>query len=102
MALAQETGQVDVQPVVLAYTRLNGMRTGRQHRPRLAWTGDLTLIPHCWSLLKVGAMDVELTFLDPISITGQTDRKTLARDVEAQVRQCHSHAIKGGIHAVEA
>ena len=37
-----------LQPVSIAYTRLDGMPLGRALRPNFAWYGDMTLLPHLW------------------------------------------------------
>src|SRR3546814_6911519 len=37
-----------VQPVSIAYTRLDGLPLGRYLRPFFAWYGDMELGPHLW------------------------------------------------------
>ena len=39
-----------VQPVSLAYTRLDGMPVGRALRPYFAWYGAMTLVSHFWEV----------------------------------------------------
>jgi lyso-ornithine lipid O-acyltransferase len=48
---------VTVQPVSLAYTRLDGLPIGRMLRPLFAWYGDMNLAPHLWRLLGLGTID---------------------------------------------
>ena len=46
-----------VQPVSIAYTRLDGMPMGRSFRPFFAWYGDMALAPHLWRMLGLGVSD---------------------------------------------
>lgn len=79
-------GPVYVQPVALAYIRLNGLPMGRQHRPIVAWHGDIDLGPHLWRLLRAGSIDVTVSFGDPLALTDAGGRKRVARDAERSVR----------------
>ena len=38
--------QVLLQPVSVGYTRIQGIPMGRQHRPLVAWYGDIDFVPH--------------------------------------------------------
>ena len=49
-----------VQPVTIAYTRLDGMPLGRSWRPFYAWYGDMALAPHLWTMLGLGITTVEI------------------------------------------
>ncbi|RCS25050.1 1-acyl-sn-glycerol-3-phosphate acyltransferase [Phyllobacterium salinisoli] len=77
---------VTVQPVAIAYTRLHGMPMGRYLRPVASWPGDVELLPHLKIILREGALDVDIRFGEPVTITADTDRKTLARTMENRVR----------------
>jgi 1-acyl-sn-glycerol-3-phosphate acyltransferase len=85
--------KVFVQPVAFAYTRLHGMPMGRQHRPIAAWIGDQDLVPHLSSLLSEGGIDVEVHFGEPIEFSAGTNRKAIARQVEAEVRTMMQAAL---------
>jgi 1-acyl-sn-glycerol-3-phosphate acyltransferase len=78
--------RVFIQPVAIAYTRLQGMPMGRQHRVHAAWIGDSDLVPHILQLLREGAVDVEVHFGEPVAFTAQSRRKDVAAVVEAEVR----------------
>ncbi|MBS3651142.1 1-acyl-sn-glycerol-3-phosphate acyltransferase [Pseudaminobacter sp. 19-2017] len=80
---AHET--VWIQPVALAYTRVQGLPMGRQHRPVVAWVGDQDLIPHLIGVLKEGAIDVEVHFGEPIPFDAKSSRKDVAKLIEARV-----------------
>lgn len=91
-ALASETGRrldirtVHIQPVTIAYTRLQGMPMGRFHRMHAAWIGDSDLVPHLGALIREGGMDVEVHFGEPIPFTARSKRKDVALEIEAIVR----------------
>jgi 1-acyl-sn-glycerol-3-phosphate acyltransferase len=65
-----------VQPVSLAYTRLDGM--GRGFRPLFAWYGDMALATHLWRMLGMGVVGVEVIFHEPVTIDRFGGRKALA------------------------
>ena len=67
-----------VQPVSLAYTRLDGMPVGRALRPYFAWYGDMTLAPHFWEVAGLGHTTVDVVFHSPVTIAGYESRKALA------------------------
>lgn len=95
-SLARATGQtVWIQPIALAYRRINGLPSGRQHRPRMSWIGDIELVPHAWALLKDGAIDVDLIFGNPVPFDPQAERKAVADYLERRVRAMHSAAVTG-------
>ena len=78
-------GEVLIQPVAIAYTRLHGVPMGRRGRPLAAWIGDQDLAPHVKALLAEGAVDVEVHFGEPVAFSAASDRKETARLVEQRV-----------------
>ncbi|WP_319412178.1 lysophospholipid acyltransferase family protein [uncultured Cohaesibacter sp.] len=79
--------KVWIQPLSIAYTALHGVPMGRQHRHMAAWYGDMDLAPHLWALMKEGALDVTLTYGEPILYDPQVDRKEAAHAAELSVRE---------------
>jgi lyso-ornithine lipid O-acyltransferase len=71
-------GPLLVQPVSIAYLRLDGMPLGRFYRPFFAWYGDMELLPHLWTLLGLGIVAVEVTFHPPVTLAMFGSRKALA------------------------
>jgi lyso-ornithine lipid O-acyltransferase len=45
-ASARSESGILIQPMSICYTGLNGIAMGRQHRPTVAWYGDLDFMPH--------------------------------------------------------
>lgn len=82
-------GPVTVQPVSLAYTRLDGIPIGRLYRPFFAWYGAVDLVPHLWSMVGLGTVEVVLEFHPPTFLSDCGSRKALAE-------YCHSR-IAGGV-----
>ncbi len=67
-----------VQPVSIAYTKLNGMPVGRGLRPFLAWYGDMELAPHLWEVVALGRVTVVVEFHAATSLAEAGSRKALA------------------------
>ncbi|MBI3453583.1 MAG: 1-acyl-sn-glycerol-3-phosphate acyltransferase [Rhodospirillales bacterium] len=74
-----------VQPVSLAYTRLDGMPLGRQWRPFVAWYGDMDMAPHLWTAIGLGRLTVMVEFHRPATMAEFGTRKALAGYCERQV-----------------
>ena len=93
-------GQVDgrpvtVQPISLAYTRLDGLPIGHGWRPFFAWYGDMTLAPHLWTVLGLGRVTAEVTYHAPTTIEAFRSRKALADHCHALVARGVAEALSG-------
>lgn len=86
---------VTVQPVTIAFTRLDGIPIGRHLRPFFAWYGDMDMAGHLWQLCGVGKSTVEVHFHDPVTIADFGSRKALANHCEAVIRAGLSTALTG-------
>jgi lyso-ornithine lipid O-acyltransferase len=69
---------VIVQPVSLAYVRLDGMPIGRLLRPFFAWYGSVDLAPHMWSMVGLGIVEVVVEFHPPTFLFECGSRRALA------------------------
>jgi 1-acyl-sn-glycerol-3-phosphate acyltransferase len=67
-----------VQPVTVAYTRLDGMPLGRFYRPLVAWYGGMEVAPHLWAMLGLGHITVKVIFHPTVTIEQAGSRKALA------------------------
>ena len=85
-AAARAEGGVLIQPMSICYTQLNGIPMGRQHRPLVAWYGDLDFMPHIKAFMARGAYDAVISYGEPIAADASSDRKVLAKQVEDAVR----------------
>jgi lyso-ornithine lipid O-acyltransferase len=88
-------GEMFVQPVAVAWTRLHGLPLGRFGRPLAAWPGDVELLPHLSTFLREAAFDVVISFGEPIRFTAGADRKRLASACESAVRSMLAESLCG-------
>ena len=95
LAAAGHVRRVWIQPLSIAYTGLHGFPLGRQHRPVVAWYGDFALGPHLIGVLRRGAIDVVLSWGEPIPFDETSDRKAVARMLEVSVRRQMATALRG-------
>jgi 1-acyl-sn-glycerol-3-phosphate acyltransferase len=93
-ALAQGGGTLSVQPLAIAYTGLDGLPLGRAQRHRVAWYGEMKLLPHLGEIIRRGAIDVVVTWGVPIPVAPDTDRKELAHALEMDVRLMLGNALR--------
>jgi 1-acyl-sn-glycerol-3-phosphate acyltransferase len=89
------TGSVTVQPVSIAYTRLDGMPLRRALRPFFAWYGGMSLAPHLWRMLGLGRVEVVVEFHPPTNLAACGSRKMLARYCEERVAEGVAGALSG-------
>lgn len=90
---------LQVQPVTLAYTRLNNLPSGRRFAATFAWIGDEELGPHLFRFLQSLTSEVQVIFHPPLTIQEFGSRKALAQACEVKVRQGLSDALAGRLNA---
>lgn len=84
---AADTEGVLVQPVSLAYRGHRNLPMNRRLMPAYAWYGDMELAPHLLGALAAGPIEVTVICHAPLSLSGEMNRKALARHAEAEVRR---------------
>ncbi|MSO66425.1 MAG: 1-acyl-sn-glycerol-3-phosphate acyltransferase [Pseudolabrys sp.] len=84
-----------IQPMSICYTGLNGIPMGRQHRPTVAWYGDLDFLPHIKTLIERGAVDAVVSYGEPVAADGSADRKAMTKSLEGAVRRITSATLSG-------
>lgn len=82
-----------VQPLSVAYTRLDGCVLCRAFRPFYAWYGDMTLAGHLFAALGLGKLTVEVVVHPVVTIDDFADRKGLAH-------HCHDVVSNGVVAAL--
>ena len=95
IASAGHVSQVWIQPLSIAYVSQQGIPLGRHLRPRAAWYGKMKLTEHIGGVVRSGAVDVSVTWGEPIAYDGATDRKSLAKQLESAVRAGTIAALRG-------
>jgi len=98
---AREPLPLTIQPVSLAYVRLNGMPIGRSLRPFLAWYGDMELVDHLWHVAGLGRITVAVEFHPPVTLAQFGSRKALSEHCQRAVAEGVATAIAGRRDAVE-
>lgn len=88
-------GAVAVQPVSVAYTRLDGIPIGRLYRPFFAWYGSMTLAPHLWTMLGLGVVEVVVEFHPATTLALCGSRKALAQYCRARIAGGMAAALTG-------
>jgi lyso-ornithine lipid O-acyltransferase len=94
-------GTLTVQPVSIAYLRLDGIPMGRAYRPFFAWYGDMTLAPHLWTMLGLGTVEVAVTFHPPVTLAEFGSRKALAEHCHRVIAAGMASALAGRAPAPE-
>lgn len=94
-------GEVALQPMSICYTAQRGMPMGRIEQPVVAWYGDLDFFPHFAAFIRRGVVNVAVSFGEPVTCGADTDRKLLAKELEAAVRRMtvdslRHRAVKAG------
>ena len=95
IASAEHVREIFIQPLSIAYVSQQGIPLGRHLRPRAAWYGKMKLVDHIGRIVRVGAIDVSVTWGEPIAYDAETDRKALARKLESTIRQATIAALRG-------
>ncbi len=86
---------VAIQPVSIAYTRLDNLPMGRFLRPFCGWSGDTTFPAHLWRFLGIGRIGIDVYIHAPINRAATASRKALARHCESLVVESFSQSIAG-------
>jgi|SRR5689334_5407911 1-acyl-sn-glycerol-3-phosphate acyltransferase len=100
-AAANGGDNIVIQPMSICYVGQHGMPMGRQHRPLVAWYGDLDFMPHIRTLIGQGAIDALVTYGEPLPADVAADRKAITKQLERAVRQQVAGALRGHPKAAE-
>jgi plasmid stability protein len=79
--------EVMIQPLTVAYTRLQGLPVGRTDRSLIAWIKGKSVGENIREILTGGVKEVTIAFGEPRPLAKGADRKKLTRDAEAEVRR---------------
>jgi 1-acyl-sn-glycerol-3-phosphate acyltransferase len=99
IAEAEHVKRVWIQPLSIAYTAMLGLPLGRESRCCVAWYGGMSLLPHLRQLVARGAIDVVVSWGDPVAYDASSDRKAVARLLEDTVRAITVAALRGRVPA---
>jgi len=79
--------EVMIQPLTIAYTRLQGLPVGRTDRSFIAWIKSKSVKQNIREILTGGTREVTLAFGEPRPMVAGSDRKKLAKETETEVRR---------------
>jgi 1-acyl-sn-glycerol-3-phosphate acyltransferase len=88
-------GNIRIQPMSISYTGLHGIPMGRQHRPLVAWYGDLDFLPHIKAFIELGAVDAVVSYGEAVPANVEIDRKAMTTRLESSVRGLLASALRG-------
>jgi 1-acyl-sn-glycerol-3-phosphate acyltransferase len=94
-AVVADVPGVMIQPVTLAYTKVNGLPVTRRQLPDLAWVGDTELGPHALGFMAMGKIRADIWFHDPIAADDFPDRKALARHCQQLISRRYRALMRG-------
>jgi len=86
---------IRVQPMSVAYTRLQGLPMNREFRPFFAWYGDMDLVPHLWEAFRLGPIDCEITLHPPMTVEEVGSRKAMTQKCEAIISESLARSLAG-------
>jgi lyso-ornithine lipid O-acyltransferase len=93
---------VDVMPIVLKYTEVDGQPFSRENRDKLCWYGDMSFAPHFLGLFKLKKVKAELHFLDPIEIKPDADRRQIAELAYTAITNVYGQPFGPPVQAEQA
>lgn len=79
--------QVMIQPLTIAYTRLQGLPVGRTDRSLIAWIKGKSVGQNIREILTGGVKEATVAFGEPRPLVEGEDRKKLSREAEVEVRR---------------
>jgi glycerol-3-phosphate O-acyltransferase len=84
-----EAGAKDVliQPLTVAYTRLQGLPVSRNERSLIAWIKSKSVKQNIVEILRGGTKEVTIAFGEPMPLNEGDDRKAVTKIAEAEVRR---------------
>ncbi|MGA9457149.1 MAG: lysophospholipid acyltransferase family protein [Pseudolabrys sp.] len=88
-------GNMLIQPMSISYTGLHGIPMGRQHRPLVAWYGDLDFLPHIKVFIEHSAVDAVVSYGEAVPVDIAADRKAMSKRLENSVRGLQASTLRG-------
>ncbi len=79
--------QVLIQPLAVAYTRLQGLPVGRTDRSLIAWIKGKSVGQNIREILTGGVKEVTVAFGEPRVLAAGADRKKVTKEAENEVRR---------------
>ena len=88
-------GNMLIQPMSISYTGLHGIPMGRQHRPLVAWYGDLDFLPHIKASSSIARSTPSSATVRRFPSDIAADRKAMSKRLENSVRGLQASTLRG-------
>jgi len=85
-----------IQPLTIAYTRLQGLPVSRNERSLIAWVKSKSLLQNIRDILSGPIKDVTIAFGTPLALSETDNRKAVTKAAENQVRAMLVALNRGG------
>jgi len=85
--LESGAGDVLIQPLTISYTRLQGLPVSRNERSLIAWIKSKSVGQNIREIFTGGVKEVTLAFGTPMPLAADSDRKTVTKAAEIEVRR---------------
>lgn len=92
---APDMADVAIQPVTLAYIRLNGLPITRHRLMDITWVGDMEFAPHALDVMRIGRLDAAILPHAPVRRADFADRKALAVYCREVIAEGYRRLIRG-------
>lgn len=86
---------LQIQPITIAYTHLNGLPLTRNRLMDIAWIGDMELAPHAIDLMGLGRVLAHVRCHPPVRRSDFRDRKALALHCREVIAEGYHRLIRG-------
>ena len=88
LSIAEKAG-VEILPLCIKYTRIDGEALTEKNRDLICYYGDMKFFDHLFKLLSVKSVDAELMLLDRIDPRTARSRKEMARSVYDMINSAY-------------
>ncbi len=83
----KQAKKIVIQPLTIAYTKIQGLQIPRFGRSNLAWNKSVSVKANIKKILNSDVKQVIISFGQPIEIKASDDRKKITKLCEAEVRK---------------
>jgi len=90
--------QILIQPVTIAYIKLQGLQVSRGDRMQLAWNRSSSSLKNITQVLKRSVCEITISFAEPIVLGKDENRKTITKKCHAIVRKTHNELTRGALN----
>ncbi len=82
---------LSVQPVTIVYHHVNGKPMDDESWPKVAWYGEIGIVPHLMQMMSLRSIEADVHFHPPIRMEEGEGRKMLSERSEAIVGSLFPH-----------